>query len=131
MRWDDITRRPADRTLREFAAAAAVLCAVAAAAVGPWPAWGAAGVGFALVGWRRPRWLRPLFTVSTVVTFPPAWATTWLVLAVIFFAVVTPVGWLRRLRGGSPLDPDPQGDHDSYWVRRPPPAPRSRYLDQF
>jgi hypothetical protein len=52
------------------------------------------------------------------------------VLAIMFYAVFTPVGWCMRLAGRRPLSLryDPQAD--SYWILRNPPAPPPGSFDR-
>jgi hypothetical protein len=54
-------------------------------------------------------WMRLAAVVSRV--------TTPVVLGVIYFLIVTPTGWLRRLLGGSRLTHSP--DAKTFWADRP------------
>jgi len=44
-----------------------------------------------------------------------------LVMGIIFFTVVTPTGWMMRLRGKDVLSLKRRSDLDSYWIKRGPP----------
>ncbi|HLK13133.1 MAG TPA: SxtJ family membrane protein [Candidatus Binatia bacterium] len=59
------------------------------------------------------------------------WVNTRLILGVLFYVVVTPLGWvLRRFR--DPLDRRLDGAGGSAWVRRPPAvADPAAYRHQF
>lgn len=48
--------------------------------------------------------------------------TTPVLMGIIYFFIVTPTGWMRRLVGGSSLTP--RRDAVSYWVDRPADARR-------
>jgi len=53
-------------------------------------------------------------------------------LAALFFLVVTPTGLLMRLFSGNPLKPRFDRKADTYWVKRDPPGPKPETLsDQF
>jgi hypothetical protein len=52
-----------------------------------------------------------------------------IVLAVLFFAVITPAGWLMRFFGGDPMRIRNTEDVSTYWIQRTEPA--SNMQDQF
>jgi hypothetical protein len=55
-----------------------------------------------------------------------------LVLALLFYACITPIGLLMRLTGKDPLRRRLEPEVDSYWIRRDPPGPASDTLtNQF
>jgi hypothetical protein len=55
-----------------------------------------------------------------------------LVMTILFFVTVTPIGVLMRAAGNDPLRLKRQPDAKSYWVERPQPAPAPASLaDQF
>lgn len=45
------------------------------------------------------------------------------ILAILFFLVVTPTGMLMRLFGGNPLRLGFDAKEKSYWIKRDPPGP--------
>ena len=47
------------------------------------------------------------------------------VLGLLFYAVVTPFGLVRRWLGGDPLVRRFEPERDSYWIERSPPGPSS------
>jgi hypothetical protein len=47
----------------------------------------------------------------------------------MFFAVITPIGWLRRALGGDPLHLRFDDHVRSYWIERVPPGPAPDSLD--
>lgn len=127
-------RQPSPRELRQFAA-----CALAFAAVAGGLAWRrdarevaaaawALGAGVALAGWWRPPVLRPLWLVALALAWPVGWVVSHLVLAGIYFLVLTPVGWLLRLAGHDPLDQRGAPARPTYWTPRGPPRPRADYF---
>ena len=55
-----------------------------------------------------------------------------LVLGIMFFAVITPMGWIRRALGKDPLRLRFDREARSYWVDREPPGPPPETpTDQF
>ena len=54
------------------------------------------------------------------------------VLAILFYAVVTPMGWIMRAFGKDPLRLKREASNPSYWVAREPPGPQPDSMsDQF
>lgn len=47
------------------------------------------------------------------------------ILGIMFFGVITPVGWLMRLAGKDLLRTKFDREAESYWIRREPPGPES------
>jgi hypothetical protein len=50
------------------------------------------------------------------------------ILGIMFFGVITPVGWLMRLAGKDILSLKFNREASSYWVRREPPGPEKSSL---
>ena len=58
--------------------------------------------------------------------------TSPVILAILFFAIITPFGIAMRLFGRRPLSLDIERSTDSYWVRREPPGPEPNSIrNQF
>lgn len=53
-----------------------------------------------------------------------------LVMALLFFLVVTPIGLMMRLAGKRPLHLEIEPDSDSYWILRDPPGPKPETMKQ-
>ena len=71
----------------------------------------------------RAEWLAPLNRVwSKVAQFLHQVVAT-LILAFLFYAVVTPTGLLMRAFGKDPLRLRPDPNAKSYWIPRSPPGP--------
>jgi hypothetical protein len=137
MRWSEITARPTSRKLREFAAASVV--ATLALAVWQFASGNvalaagllAAAVIAAGVGYCKPRWLAPVFTAAMIVTFPFAWIVSLVVLAIIFYGLITPLAVLFRLLGRDALSRQLRPEQDSYWQEKPASQDPRRYLRQY
>lgn len=138
MKLSDIPLRPTNRMLRQFAAALLVLSLVWAVllfpAVRARPVLGALFGGLALLGaagllW--PRAVRWPFIAATVVTFPIGLLVTQLILLVMFYLVITPIGLVLRSTGRDPLQRHRDPRRVTWWApRRETPDPE-RYLKQF
>ena len=94
-------------------------------------AWALAGAGLLLaVAWLRAAWLAPFnrawfrFGLALQRIVHP------LVLAVVYFAVVTPTGLVMRATGRDPLRLRRDPDAGTYWIRRDPPGPAPESMTQ-
>ena len=89
-------------------------------------------VGFALVALVHPDLLGPLNKVWTRFGLLLHKVTSPIVLGIMFFGVVTPIGLLMRAAGKDPLKLRRQADAATYWVDRIPPGPKPDTLpNQF
>ena len=73
-----------------------------------------AGGTLALAGLIYPPLIRPVFVGLILITFPIGWVVSHVLLGVIYFGVVMPVGLLLRMIGHDPLQLRPPGG-DSLW----------------
>ena len=79
-----------------------------------------------------PRALAPLNRVWFRLGILLGKVVTPLVMGVLYFVVVTPVGFLMRLFGKDPLRLEREPAAKSYWIERSPPGPvRGSLKDQF
>jgi hypothetical protein len=85
----------------------------------------------AVLGLVTPALIRPIYVGWMIAVFPIGWAVSHLILAVTFFLVITPIGWVLRLAGRDPLARHPDPQVGSYWTERPPPPPPEQYFRQF
>lgn len=144
----EINWRPERRQLRGFG----VVCLVACAAVGGWVffrhslfgrrltedsaqavaacLW-LVGVGCGLLAAARPAWLRPIYLALAVITFPIGLVLSYVLIAVLFYGVFTPIGLVLRLVGRDPLKRQFDPDADTYWEKREPVESVERYFRQF
>ena len=69
------------------------------------------------VGLYAPRLIRPIYTGLIWITFPLGWALSYVLLFLLYFLVITPVGALVRIfRDPMERRFDPSGK--SYWMPR-------------
>jgi hypothetical protein len=80
----------------------------------------AAFAGLALV---VPRALRPLNIVWFRLGLVLHAVVTPVMLALMFYATITPIGWLMRAFGKRPLALEFDPEAKSYWIHRTPPGP--------
>jgi len=78
-----------------------------------------------------PRGLWPMYVVLNVVTLPIGWVISHVIIFILFFLVIAPVGLFFRLIKRDILHRkfDPQAE--SYWVAHEPHPPAKRYFRQF
>jgi carbamoyltransferase len=78
-----------------------------------------------------PRGNRPLYVSLMLVTAPVAVVVSTLVLGLVFFGIVTPIGILRRLLGADPLGRRFDLSRTSYWIDALPSRPLEDYFKLF
>jgi hypothetical protein len=138
MNWSDIPRNPTSRALRQFAAAwlvfflafgahqyfvhshhlaGAILAALA--------------VVFGSLGLANPSAIRWLFVTWMVLAFPIGWAISQVMVAVMFYLLLTPVAFLFRLRGRDSLARKPAHNRPSFWEPKSTPSDVRSYFRQY
>jgi len=96
------------------------------AAVTFWIAGAIAAVGAALSA----KFCRLVYTGLMTLTLPIGWVVLHLLLSVIYFGVITPIGLLMRLVGRDGLQLKTRPPAESLWSAREA-SPTERYLRQF
>ena len=134
----DLNLNPSKKELRVFGLCAlAFLCLVGWMVfrrTGSLPVAGAvAGLGVVLAGLALtvPQVLRPVWVVLMVVNYPIGWVVTHVVMALIFYLVVTPVGVIMRLTGRDPMERAFDRSAKTYWKPRRPDSGSARYFRQY
>jgi hypothetical protein len=134
----EFNRNPSPRDLRWFGLVlAAALCTLGGIAY--WRtrstpvAAGIAGagvlIGVAYYAVRPAR--RPIFLAWGGLTYPLGLALSFVVLSVIYFLVITPVGLIMRLVGRDPMCRRFDRAAATYWRPRPPARDPQSYFSQF
>ncbi len=120
--------RPSENQLRQFAG----ICLLGFPALGlvMWRSSGSAwpfivlatiGILVCLIGLVRPRAVYPVYVALLAVSLPIGWVVSGILLRVVFFGVITPIGLLFHLFGRDPLAlRRPAGA--SYWRDHDSPA---------
>jgi hypothetical protein len=96
-------------------------------AVGLW----ALGALCAFLSLAWPQGNRPLFVALSVLAFPIGFLLSHVVLAVLFFGILTPVGLLLRLFDRDLLERGFQKEKRTYWVDLHEPSGEQEYFRQF
>jgi hypothetical protein len=94
-----------------------------------WRIWLPLAAAFAVVAWARPALLAPLNYVWFRFGLLLHKVVSPVIMALIFFGAILPIGSLMRLCGHRPLSPRFDADASSYWVERPraaQPGPMSK-----
>ena len=91
----------------------------------------ALGAASALLSIVWPEGNRPLFVGLGVLAFPIGWVVSHVVLAILFFGVLTPVGLLFRLLSRDALERAFRPEMKSYWVDLREVTDESDYFRQY
>ncbi|MCZ6836541.1 MAG: SxtJ family membrane protein [Planctomycetota bacterium] len=85
----------------------------------------------AILGSWKPALMRPIYVGWMFAVFPIGWTVTHLVLGLVYYLLITPIGLLLRVWGHDPLRRkiDPQAT--TYWIERQAPSSSDRYFRQF
>lgn len=138
MRWDDVVRSADETSLRRFGRIylpcgflllGAFFGYVSRSWTTAYALW-AVGAVLALGSALSPKLNRLVFFGLAGLTFPIGWVVFHVVLAVVYFLVITPIGLGMRLFGRDALGLDARGA-TTYWRKRPPAPAVDRYFRQF
>ncbi len=86
---------------------------------------------FGIVGLIKPNAIRLPFIVASLVAFPIGWLMSQILLAVMFYGVITPVGFFWRIRGRDTLQLRSQPKQPTFWMKRGSQPTPDRYLKPF
>ena len=89
------------------------------------------GAGLTVLYFAVPPLRRPLFLGWIYATFPIGWTISHLLMAIIYYGVLTPIGLVLRLCGKDPIEKDIDSGRSSYWVEHPTKTDAGRYFRQF
>jgi saxitoxin biosynthesis operon SxtJ-like protein len=92
--------------------------------------WGI-GAALALIYYVIPPTKRLMFDLWMGVTYPIGWVLSHLLMVIMFYLVITPIGLLMRLLGRDPMQRAFDRGATSYWVPREGPVASRRYFRQF
>ena len=92
----------------------------------------AAAVLVPVIGWLAPAFMRLVFLGLSYAAFPIGWVVSHVILALVYYVVLTPIGLTMRLLGRDPMIRGFDRDAPSYWIQRPRAAAKpARYFRQF
>jgi hypothetical protein len=142
-----VTLRPSRRQLRTFGLITAVLTAVVGASfyfrghmwgISVEPAlgsqlghilWGAS-VALVVAAFAVPKAFVPLYVLLTVVTLPIGFVMSHILIATIYFVIITPIALVMRVLGRDTMTRKLDRAAPTYWVKRSETKP-GRYLRQY
>lgn len=75
--------------------------------------------------------MRIVYRISMFVAHGISWMVMRLVLGILFYLIVSPLGIAMRLAGKDLLDQKIEPRAETYWKKRPPMPPRSQYERLF
>jgi len=128
---------PSEKQLRQFAGVwFPAFCGLVGWSIGHKTGhWSAVEIGWVLAGLLSvgglvlPALIRPIFVGLILLTFPIGWVVSHLLLGLIFYGVVTPIGLILRIIGHDPLQlKKPSGN--SVWKTSVGKTDATRYLRQ-
>jgi hypothetical protein len=97
-----------------------------------WPYWGGLAVMFLLLAFIAPRVLAPLNRLWMRFGLLLHLVVSPIILGLLFYGCITPIGFLMRLSGKDPLRRRYEPKAQSYWIVRSPPGPQPEtFKDQF
>jgi peptidoglycan biosynthesis protein MviN/MurJ (putative lipid II flippase) len=138
MTWSDIPFRPANKALRQFAAAWLVFFLVLGAhqyLARRHPTVGLTLLGLALVigllGLIKPQAVRWVFVTWMVAAFPIGWLISLLMLLLMFYCVMTPVALVFRLRRRDLLRRKGAPAGSTFWLPKHTPQDVRSYFRQY
>lgn len=102
--------------------------------VDPWIVSGivwAIGGFFGLMMLASPTLARGLYRGWMFAALPIGWTISHLILALVYYLVVTPIGLMLRLAGNDPMQRRFDRGATTYWIPRDGPSEPSRYFKQF
>src|SRR5262249_55930164 len=138
MQWSDIPFAPSSRTLRQFAG----LWVVFFGGLAAWNGWVrdhhtlalvflAVAVAVGPLGLVWPQAIRWVYMGWLVLVFPIGWLVSQVILAGLFYGVITPIGLVFKLMGRDVLCRRPCADRDTYWTPKPAAPDAGSYFRQF
>ena len=85
----------------------------------------------ALLSLIYPKANRSLFVGLSVVAFPIGFVVSYVIMGILFFLIITPIGLVMRTLGQDPLAKRFSKEASSYWSQCRPARPSSAYFKQF
>jgi TRAP-type C4-dicarboxylate transport system permease small subunit len=138
MQWSEVIAPPPRKLLRQFAG----LFLIVFFALAGWRVWqghadawaatlAALALTVGITGLLHPPAIRLIYTGWMIVAFPIGWTISRLALALMFFAVITPVALFFRLVGRDELQLRRENRDASYWRPKQGATDVRQYLRQF
>jgi len=84
-----------------------------------------------LAGLIFPPLVRPVFVVMMAVALPIGFVVSTVLMLIIYFLIMTPIGLVMRVFGYDPMRMRPAAGAESFWIERPPSSDVRRYFKQY
>ena len=134
----EINRNPSRRDLAWFGAVLLLFFVVIGGVIGrafhsddARRALWAAGTALAMVYYAVPALRRPMFVGWMYAAYPIGLVVSHLLLGLVYFGVVTPIGLLMRVVGHDPMTRRFDRSAPTYWIARRRDSDVKRYFRQF
>ncbi len=85
----------------------------------------------ALLYYGVPPLRKPLYLAWTYAVYPLGWVVSHLLLAIVYYLVLTPIGLILRLSGRDAATRRFDPDAKTYWIKRQPVHDPARYFKRF
>jgi hypothetical protein len=92
---------------------------------------GSFGLVVGAIGVAQPRFIHPIYLIWIYAAYPIGFVVSHVLLGVIFYVVMTPVGLLMKLVGYDPLQRQLRPSATTYWVRYEQVTNKKQYFRQF
>lgn len=89
------------------------------------------GVIYGLVGLCLPVAIYPLYKVLSIVTYPIGFVLSKIMFGIIFFLVITPIGFVLKIFRKDSLNTVIDTGASSYWLDNVKTVPKSQYFNQY
>ena len=91
----------------------------------------AIGTTIPAIGLVRPATLLIFYLIASYATFPIGFVLSYVILAVVYYLVLTPIGIVLRLTGKDPMQRRFDRSAKTYWTTREAEDTSERYFKQF
>ena len=137
MQWSEVIKPPPQKMLRQFAG----LFLVFFLGMAGWRVWrghadqwavalAVLAIGVGVLGLVRPSAVRFIYTGWMIVAFPIGWTVSRVALALVFYAVITPVAFLFHVIRRDELRLHRPDGRASLWKPKPSPVSVREYFRQ-
>jgi MFS family permease len=73
----------------------------------------------------------PIYLGITIATYPIGFVLSYVIMGVLFYLIIAPIGLLLRVFGQDPMARRILPEAESYWEDAPPARPNETYFKQF
>lgn len=84
-----------------------------------------------ILGFFFPQWMRIVYVGWMIAVYPIGWLVSHLVMAVVFYLVIWPIGLTLVLMGRDPMQRKIDRQADTYWIARRKDDRTQRYFKQY